>query len=241
MSLKVRESHLQPISFRRPSDVAVESKRPADSLGSLADEVHPARQNEAQRAMRGLSKTQLRLESAMPSCPDLSSLCHRNPLPLGLLCAVQDCDRFAFLAMQPLSVLYAQDWLLSMIHVQRLLSRDALKLYRHKMWLKRPADPEHDNRAATVINRIWASSEIAQAARCAERAEPKKEFFLNRFPYCPSSFPLTRNAALRHSAERPRIAHAAREPAQFEQEYRHGTLTLLAMISVHTGFIDRIL
>lgn len=54
---------------------------------------------------------------------------------------------------------------LSKSHVQRLLCRDRLKPHRHKMWLNRPDDPEHDERAATVTNLLGASSEVAQAAR----------------------------------------------------------------------------
>ena len=61
---------------------------------------------------------------------------------------------------------------LSKSHVQRLLCRDRLRPHRHKMWLNRPDDPEYDERAATVTNLLCASSEVAQAARGAEKGAP---------------------------------------------------------------------
>lgn len=45
----------------------------------------------------------------MSSCPDPLSVFRRRSCSLVLLCAVQSCERFAFLAMLPLFVLYAQD------------------------------------------------------------------------------------------------------------------------------------
>ncbi len=45
----------------------------------------------------------------MPSRPDRSSVSHRRSWSLALLCAVQACERFAFLAMLPMFVLYAQE------------------------------------------------------------------------------------------------------------------------------------
>ncbi|MBL9006894.1 MAG: MFS transporter [Myxococcales bacterium] len=45
----------------------------------------------------------------MPSRPDPLSISRRRSWPLVLLCAVQGCERFAFLAMLPLFVPYAQE------------------------------------------------------------------------------------------------------------------------------------
>ena len=45
----------------------------------------------------------------MPSRPDRSSVSRRHSWSLVLLCAVQACERFAFLAMLPMFVPYAQD------------------------------------------------------------------------------------------------------------------------------------
>ena len=45
----------------------------------------------------------------MSSCSGSSSVPRRWSRPLALLCAVQSCERFAFLAMLPLFVLYARD------------------------------------------------------------------------------------------------------------------------------------
>ncbi len=45
----------------------------------------------------------------MPSRPDRVLISRRRSWSLVLLCAVQGCERFAFLAMLPLFVLYARD------------------------------------------------------------------------------------------------------------------------------------
>ena len=45
----------------------------------------------------------------MPSRPDRSSVSRRHSWSLVLLCAVQACERFAFLAMLPMFVPYAQE------------------------------------------------------------------------------------------------------------------------------------
>lgn len=131
---------------------------------------------------------------------------------------------------------------LSKSHVQRLLCRDRLKPHRHKMWLNRPDDPEYDERAATVTDLLCASSEVAQAARdtggCAEKGVPVQPTPL---PHIVVSFDekCGIQALERAAPDRPMRPG---KPALLEHEYRrHGTLTLLSMMNMHTGFIDGIL
>ena len=127
---------------------------------------------------------------------------------------------------------------LSKSHVQRLLCRDVLKPHQHKMWLNRPDDPEYDERAATVTNLLCASSEVAHAARSAEKGVPLQPAPL---PHIVVSFDekCGIQALERAAPDRPMRPG---KPAQLEHEYRrHGTLTLLSMMNMHTGFIDGIL
>ena len=127
---------------------------------------------------------------------------------------------------------------LSKSHVQRLLCRDRLKPHRHKMWLNRPDDPEYDERAATVTNLLCASSEVAQRARSEEKGVTLEPTPL---PHIVVSFDekCGIQALERAAADRPMRPG---KPAQLEHEYRrHGTLTLLSMMNMHTGFIDGIL
>lgn len=127
---------------------------------------------------------------------------------------------------------------LSKSHVQRLLCRDRLRPHRHKMWLNRPDDPEYDERAATVTNLLCASSEVAQTSRGAEKGVSAQPAPL---PHIVVSFDEKCGIQARERTAPDRPMRPGK-PALLEHEYRrHGTLTLLSMMNMHTGFIDGIL
>ena len=108
------------------------------------------------------------------------------------------------------------------------------------MWLNRPDDPEYDDRAATVTDLLCESSDIAQAAREEELREKGVSVEPAALPQIVISFDekCAIQALERAAADRPMCLGS---PAQLEHEYRrHGTLTLLSMMNMHTAFIDRI-
>ena len=193
------------------------------------------------RALRDADRSGRPPEFSEAQLVALMSLATADPQTAGEPTSHWSCDALARVAVEQGHFPH-----LSKSQVQRILSRHALKPHRHKMWLNRPDDPEYDERAATVIDLLCASSEVAQAARDEELREKgviEKGVSLepSALPHIVVSFDekCGIQALERAAPDRPMQPGS---PAQLEHEYRrHGTLTLLSMMNMHTGFIDGIL
>jgi transposase-like protein len=196
-----------------------------------ARQYHP--QRPVEEALRGAERSGRPPEFSEAQLVALMSLATADPPGVGEPTSHWSCADLARVAVKTGRFPH-----LSKSHVQRLLCRDSLKPHRHKMWLNRPDDPEYDERAATVTNLLCASSEVAQAARGAEKGVPAQPALL---PHIVVSFDekCGIQALERAAPDRPMRSG---KPALLEHQYRrHGTLTLLSMMNMHTGFIDGIL